>query len=274
MAEIITPTPKSQSIPTVPTTDRRFWPLAGIIPPLGLAIGIWLWLAKGLRRVAALTVLVSLVFLGLYLYIYSAVNNSNQVVHYPYSYGKTQASKYNGQKAGTSATFQTPQRFTLVSGSKKPYQTYQLTLADGAQTVRDTLSVASVPVIQQTIDIYLPQDKAGISSAPGSSQYQTATGPITSFVKKLLPADYQKNAHLSQPKVFMNPNIRQNAWQFDITSPNSSNPQLPPLHGTAVYAWGSKAVYYFVISAVGTDWSSSHNLQMWQSILKSLALDQ
>src|SRR6266446_1808430 len=79
--------------------------LSGLIPPLGLVVAIWLWLAKKLRRLAVLALVVSLVFAGLYGWLYSHYVHSSP---YAYTYHSLQPSTISGGKPGTVMGFSKP----------------------------------------------------------------------------------------------------------------------------------------------------------------------
>lgn len=103
-------------------------------------------------------------------------------------------------------------------------------------------------------------------------EFQKFIAPLYTFVEN--STSPKLDVKISSPAPFKNGNIRNNAWQFEVSTQNkpTEKDKVTPVKGTLVLAIGEKAFYYFGFYAVDYNWPSTED--GWVEILESIKINQ
>lgn len=248
-------------------------PLSGLVPPLGLFVVLWLWLRKGLRTLALITLVVTIAAAGLYLYFYQELKGapSNDKPG-SYTYEQLQDYRFGGLKNGLGVELKKPTEFTEdPKESSRPRKTLvHKVQQDDTQSYLGGLSILTVPATPQDREKNLPMMREGLSADAPADKYKAASDLVSVITDMWLPDQFE--ASFARAKPFSSANIKQDAWQFDFTAIDPKNPKTPKLHGKAIYAYGNNGVYILGFAAAGGNWQS--NSKLWEQVINSIKLDQ
>lgn len=111
-----------------------------------------------------------------------------------------------------------------------------------------------------------------VMNAREGEEFQKFIAPLYTFVQNSTSAKF--DVKIGSPAPFKNDNIRDNAWQFEITTQNKATEKdkITPVKGTLVLALGEKAFYYFGFYTVDYNWPATEDA--WVEILESLKINQ
>lgn len=83
----------------------------------------------------------------------------------------------------------------------------------------------------------------------------------------------QYNCTVDEARLFSNPNIKQNAWAFDLqATPKTADNKPPVLNGEVIFAAGKTNFYEVLLANQARDWQS--NQAQWQRVTRSFKIDQ
>lgn len=196
---------------------------------------------------------------------------------YPYqqTFSTLANHKFAGGADGRGITFEKPDIFATqqnVLSGQSFVQLAKSTKNDGSYiaiarlmvTTRDTLLPGTI-----TGD-YLQGVARDFKADVTSSAYKETVSTIQTFAKTGFP-EPTITVTLGKAQAFTNSNIKFNAWQFDLTSSDSSG--ATPAHtGKVIFAIGKNTFYRFMIAATDQNWQA--NSASFQQVIKSIKIDQ
>ncbi len=245
------------------------WLATGLIPPLGLVISWWLWFNRSLKKAAFLVLLVSIMSLASYLVIYYQ-HYKNQSLRYHYI--SLQLAGATSGAPNTTLSFKKPVEFTTINNNSSYLINYQHKLKRRDTNVLVGLSAASSIHINGPAVLGYPSIVAdALKGQVSSPEYQTVIENLLSFATSQLPKAFD-NVNLSNAQSLDNTNIKNYAWQFDLTANDPGSKKAPKWQGKVVYLWGKNGAYYFIVATVKQNWVS--NQQIWQQVFDSIKIDQ
>ncbi|MGH7157120.1 MAG: hypothetical protein ACREGG_03365 [Candidatus Saccharimonadales bacterium] len=253
---------------------RRLWPLSGLVPPLGLLVAIWLALIKNRRRLATLTLLMTLAASCLYGYFIWQNAGSN---NYTYRYKTLSAATITLSANPAHSPIQVNAPSATVNIQKPP----ELLLAAGSAGTN--LSHYSHQLSGQTIANFAVQNETfsgsygkameswvgtNLKTNPSSTTYKAVTGTLIAYVQNFLPQGYKIN--LGSPQNFTNSHIKNGAWEFTVTANKTTSPQTvyQKWQGKLLYVWTSTHSYYVLLDSIQQNWQT--NQATWQQMIDSL----
>lgn len=218
-------------------------------------------------RLVALAILVAG---GWFLYT-QVIHKSSQ----PYKFTYSQLDSYTmaTKPSGTSLSFKKPVEMAadshqsnvadlvhFIPGGNKLYYSY----ISAAHSVDDTsLNAGQFP------------DPDKIMSNSNDPAYNSYISTVKKFIKDRLPAGW--NIQLNNSQRFTNPQIKSNAWKYDLSATgtkdaNSVKGQSFAVSGEVVYIISGQDYYWFAIITQPYNWQP--NINIWQEVTNSLSLEE
>lgn len=251
---------------------------AFLLPPAGMFL-LAKDYKKGLKKIAPILA-ATIVGLAGYWYLIAINNNSPTVPIKKFLYGKNYNTIYGDLE---SVSLQGPQAKTGISFSK-PVEFKQTSKIEKSDSVtasyvqlNDTgksigfLTVSSL-VSPLAHDADYKANMANLLAQGSGANYDKFISTFYSFVKASTSSNF--NVTLSKPVAFTNPNVKNDAWQFDVktlSGPNDPN-RLTPLQGKFIVLIGDKSFYYFGLYTLSYNWQS--NDLIWAQVEKSIQINQ
>lgn len=114
-----------------------------------------------------------------------------------------------------------------------------------------------------------------ILTNPNDPAYGTYIAPVKQFVAYRLQTGW--NVELNNPQRFTNPQIKSNAWKYDLSATGTQNAdsvkgQSFAVSGEVVYIISGQDHYWFTIITKPYNWQS--NINIWQEVTNSLSLEE
>ena len=254
--------------PVATQSSAQAWlVVSGVIPPLGVIVALWLWLGRHRPRLAALAVLISLICAGLYGWIFKQTHNP---ATYSYSYHSMRSDILPSGYAPAVITFSRPTEFSPTDPQQQAFtKDWQHSLNGqpvGSLAAYSSYVTGKLPTVMPKLT------QTAFSQPPSSSDYQSFIKPLTAFAAAQLPKS-SGQVSLSTPQAFTSANIKNNAWQFNLTTQNSDIAKpLSQWTGRLLDIWGQNGQYYLMVAAINQNWQA--NSQIWAQILNSIKVDQ
>jgi len=250
-----------------------FIPVSLIVPPAGLILAFRLWATskKSVKNILLGFLILVIAVIGTvgYLRLYAKYVNSRS----NYTYQKTEAERVAVTNI-SGLTFQKPVEF------KKNYnsQEQKTTTTTFSHTTEKGYAISNLGVAatkagnQDTkfvdgINYLLDANNGPVYS---KADYDSYTSHFLDFVKSFNSSEY--SIQLSLPKKFTNPNIKSNAWVFDVSGETKPSVNLAPIQGQFIFILGKNGYYYFALTTIKTNWRS--NSSTWQQVFNSIKIDQ
>jgi hypothetical protein len=254
--------------------NGRLLCLTGLVPILGLVVSLWLFIKRS-RRLALVTLLVSVLSSVGYSYIYTSTHHKTKapvVSSNATAYKLSPTGSVDGAQTGSGATFVVPSGFrpsnTLNSSVNSAYLKQVTT--NGHTITNGNVRALAIPMPAAQLTSSLALANATLSPSSASKDNKNATLQFVTFIQNSLTRDY--NPVLSAPTPLQTANIKSNAWQFDFTAASTSQTTQPTMKGVVIYAFGKSAIYYFLVTAAQDDWTA--NPSTWAEVINSLKIDQ
>jgi hypothetical protein len=204
---------------------------------------------------------------GVYLYSGSGHSNSKKLISV-YKYSGLVAYKLPGSKPGTGMTFDTPKELVKISDTSGQAILQHNDIGYKAGKMNDAfIAVASAPGSMP--DETLLRGMSRTMGDPSTATYKSMSSSLGQFVRGRIEPT-KTSLSIGNAKPFTNSHIGANAWKFSISASEKGGKN--PVKGEGVYVLGKKGYYYFMLTAVATDWQVDQ--EMWQKILNSLQVDQ
>jgi hypothetical protein len=216
-------------------------------------------------------VIIGLAVSGFYLKYHhnNAANSNHRATTYRYSTLDSYKLQATEQNTGTS--FNKPKEFIKASsGTGQVVLVRSDIMQRTDQFNKGYIAAAYTPMTSATtLDSTSLQSISKVLADPSSTYYKATTSSATQFIKDRIDKNKSKLT-IGNAKPFTNSQIKSHAWQFDITAsePNNKN----KISGKAIYAIGSKAYYYFMLTSESSDWQA--NQDMWQKVLDSIQINK
>lgn len=261
-------------------SSRKSWALLAVfclvLPPLGVFIMLYCLYKyfknpRGKSFLALALVLLISTMVGLAAY-WQAANLWRQYYRYHYTYIRLENTAVKSDLTNGSISFQKPPELKQVSSTKtQGFSSVYFAHSETRGSSKFTVSYLSALSVQSALAAskdYI----AGLSkiySDSSSDNYFTHSAPIEKFVLAHGPDRAEVQLQPAQP--FTNPNIKQNAWQFDFTTTDKLK-KYSPIKGKALLLVGERSFYYFLVSSDTYDWNS--NQAIWQKVIDSIKIDQ
>lgn len=271
MAEVNAPAPQMVGGSKWTFNDQWYWALAGFIPVLGLVFGIWLWFFKGLKKLAIITLLIAIVSSVVYgSFIYKNTNGNNSTAKTSvFSYQNLKNDSLSAGYPETTMSYSRPSEFVSTDNNKTYSKNYQHKLTiDGSQQAIGNLSVAIAHVTGKLPTVLPPIVAKDLASSPTSEAYKSQIKPLLAYATQQMKKT-ATNVSLSNVKAFNSANIKDKAWQFDLSATGIYGDKWV---GKFIYTWGKNGIYYFMIAAPDANWQA--NQSTWQQMLDSIKIDQ
>ncbi|MBI2589213.1 hypothetical protein HYW35_03385 [Candidatus Saccharibacteria bacterium] len=212
------------------------------------------------RNLAIIAVLAGLFAITYYFLIYNPQTK--------YTYSNLGSYHLEGSITGSGVVFLKPSSFKDYKKANDQIALRQESVnSKNNQVSAAFLSAASTSEATAYTDIELLALKANFAFP--DKNYSLVAGPIESFVKNWLPSDWQVS--LEKAKPFTNKTIKDNAWQFAISTKDPSS-KAGTYKGKAIYAIHNNNFYYFFIATAEKNWQD--NQKTWQQIIDGLQINQ
>ncbi len=262
-----------------PNVLSKLLPLTGFIPPIGLAVAVYLWSIKKRKMAALLTVFISGAFIVLFVWLYST-HKTSTTSSYRHTYSVLQTTNTGGLVSGQSMVFSRPTElqpvknntdFTKISPDIVKFNAYEQRLKSGGseKTVGFIYSLSKVLQVNPALKPQRLQSLNDIlNNTSSNEQYNQLALPVEAYAIYILKP-YAINFSRAQP--FKSQQVQSGAWRFDFTA-SSADSNQPPLHGQLIYLIGKQSQYYFVVGATKDNWN--YDLSIWRQITYSIKIDQ
>lgn len=253
--------------------------LSLLLPPLGLlflsytllrTIKSPAWRGKVTLLLAMAVFIASLLGAYGYLRVYSW-RTSQQ---YHYSYSKLDDFKLPSALENSAISFQKPVEFVRSSQVVRVGGSDLLLLHASAKTAaKGSMAYISASTIQSALaasQAYTVELNKQMTTHKGTV-YDSFLKSFQQTVQAAVPANY--SAVLSQPTPLSTPNLKANAWVYDLKATNKdAKVNVFGLKGKFVFAAGQRTFYYFTLASIDYNWQP--NQTVWQQVLDSIKIDQ
>jgi hypothetical protein len=217
-------------------------------------------------------VIIGLAVSGFYLkYHHNNTAKSNYTTT-TYRYSTLDSYKLQATEQNTGMSFNKPKEFVKqVTGTGQVVLVRSDIMQRTDQFNKGYIAAAYTPMTSATttLDSTSLQSISKVLADPSSTYYKATTSSVTQFIKDRIDKNKSKLT-IGNAKPFTNSQIQSNAWQFDITASELNNKNK--ISGKAIYAIGSKAYYYFMLTSESSDWQA--NQDVWQKVLDSIQVNQ
>ena len=252
------------------------------------------WQPRISWRLAAILVALILVAVG----IYANANNKNSGSgKYSYRYKSLTATniKLTALPKGASLPPNVPALADVTVSFKKPLEFQIATGSANTDSSKfrhqlQSQTVASLSILMYTYSgnygkIVEPVVAASLKKSPQTKDYQSTIAPLNAYVEDNLPIvnahDY--NVSLGPAQSLTTSNIKNTAWQFDVSAVKKTNAQYfkgklihkatspqpyEKWQGKLLYIWTSSHLYYILLDSIQQNWQP--NVNTWQQVIDSL----
>lgn len=249
--------------------NYRLWILSGLVPPLGLLVTIWLWLAKKLRRLALATLAVSIVCVAIYAYLYRQHYGSNK---YDYKYKALSASQIvmsATNVASATVNIQKPPELAVVLNPvNEQVRAYRHDFKD--QPVAN-LSMAVTTYTGDYGKLFKPVVVSALKKASSNTDYQAVNQQLISYLQTQF-SNKTYTLNLNHAQTLSTHYITADAWQFDVSAAKTVGAKAyQKWQGKLLYIWTGSHVYYILIDTIQQNWRP--NQAVWQQMVNTLRVD-
>ena len=217
-----------------------------------------------------LVVLLSVAGAALGFYLWGGDANKASKPKSTYKYSGLVAYELKASKPDAGMNFDVPREFLKISVDMKGQIVLEHNdIGHKAGQLNDAyIAAATTPVTPMPDGAFL-QGMSRIMGDPSTAAYKSMSSSLGQFVRDRIEPT-KTSVSIGNAKPFTSSHISANAWKFSISAAEKGGKN--PVKGEGVYVIGKKAYYYFMLTAIASDWQVDQ--AMWQKIFSSLQVDQ
>lgn len=205
-------------------------------------------------------------------------NQQKQAAKYEFTYKNSQTYKVPGTQPGRGMSFNKPSAYTLIIGGEDTNTLRGFIQPYMDKEYKEEQVIALSRLRAQTRDFpkelspkFMKLISDNMKKPDGSKDYETITLGVKAFASNALQQPGVK-MNFGYAQEFTNKSIIANAWQFDVNVNFDKKGPQKTHKGKLLYMFGKQSVYYFLITAVESNWET--NKQFFQGIIDSIKIDQ